>query len=344
MSKQDRQGVRTATHLEQKYNFGETFGKMQGAQTDIRNYVNALEKALREEYNELINTIYGNTEKIITDALKGYMQTGDFEQFQKDLETTLNTMRDDISDVEEAFQDALQDLIDAMEKSIRFHPEGGVGIGRDAAKANTLQVGWAAEFGKETVFLGNSYCAHNLGTPGASGFVAVASIEITDANADAPITFQLTRRSAGRTMTVYVRFANVDLAEPDLESVKFEGEDYGAFLCQESESVWMLYVAKADPDDEITVQRWSASPYMNDRITLTFPDGVQVEELPETYHEATPVVSQSALVDVIFPVGHTLLMYDTADPNELYAGTAWEKIVGEFPPADTQISAWRRTA
>lgn len=332
--------MRTAAHLEQKYNFGENFANVMGISTDLRNYVDAVGSALRNEYNEFIKEIYANINRTISDALEDYVKTGDFEQFQENLKTALDTMKDDISDAEETFRVFSEELA----KSIQLHPEGGVGIGRESDKENTLQVGWAAEFDKETVFRGNSYCAHNPGTPGASGYVAVASIEITGANADAPIAFQLTRRNAERSMTVYVQFANADSTEPDLESVKFEGEDYGAFLCQESESVWLLYVAKADPDDEVTVQRWSASPYMDDRIEVSFPEGEQVDELPEACYEVIPVVPQSALVDVIFPVGHTVLMYDTADPNELYPGTTWEKITGEFPPVDTQISAWRRTA
>ena len=61
MSKQDRQGVRTATELEQKYNFGKTFAEVMGIATDARTKAEAAEEKLNgnmtneEIYNFLTN-------------------------------------------------------------------------------------------------------------------------------------------------------------------------------------------------------------------------------------------------------------------------------------------------
>ncbi len=97
MSKQDRQGVRTAAHLEQKYNFGQSFAELMGISTDIRNYVEAVGSALREEYNEFVTKIYRDTEKIVMEALANYVKTGDFESFQQTLESEFQVMADRIS-------------------------------------------------------------------------------------------------------------------------------------------------------------------------------------------------------------------------------------------------------
>lgn len=97
MSKQDRQGVRTAANLEQKYNFGESFAKIMGISTDTRNYVDKVESELRQEFNEQVTKIYRDTEQVVIEALKNYVKTGDFEEFQQTLESEFVVMADRIS-------------------------------------------------------------------------------------------------------------------------------------------------------------------------------------------------------------------------------------------------------
>ena len=53
MSKQDRQGVRTATDLEQKYNFGKSFAEVMGLATDARDTANAAKEAIDNFDNNL---------------------------------------------------------------------------------------------------------------------------------------------------------------------------------------------------------------------------------------------------------------------------------------------------
>lgn len=208
--------------------------------------------------------------------------------------------------------------------------EDGVGIGKVPDKANTLQVGWDAEFDKDLVQIGNSYCSYSLGTSGVKGYVAVARIEITHTNANAPITFYLTRRNADSTMTVHVRFKNVSNIAPELDKISYEGVNYGAFLYQESSSVWVLYVEKTAQNDPITVQRWTTSPFMDGRAVVTFPVNEQVETLPQPWYRAGPFTPRN-IMDAFFPVGHIMLLYSHADPNDMYPGTTWVRIYGAFP-------------
>lgn len=207
--------------------------------------------------------------------------------------------------------------------------EDGVGIGKVPGKANTLQVGWDAEFDKDVVQKGNSYCSYSLGTSGVKGYVVAARIEITHTNANAPITFYLTRRNADSTMTVHVRFYNVSTVTPELDCITYEGSNYDAFLYQESSSVWVLYVAKTAQNDPITVQRWTTSPFMDGRVVVTFPNNEQSDTLPEPYYRATPTKVQSVL-DYIYPVGSIYLSYSHVSPATLFGGT-WERISGAFP-------------
>jgi hypothetical protein len=232
-------------------------------------------------------------------------------------------------------------------------------------KANTFEVGWDAEFDKTVTFKQNQYCYYSEGTSGATGYVAIARIEITHTNANAPITFYLTRRNADSTMTVHVRFKNVSTTNPGLDSIVYEGENYGAFLYQESASAWTLYVEKTSQNDPITLQRWTTSMFMDGRITVSFPGG-QVSALPNPYYRATPAVLRS-IIDCLLPVGMMIHLYSHADPNTMYPGTTWERIENSLLWATTeggvigwvsaqaakttsggyaftQVSVWRRTA
>lgn len=202
-------------------------------------------------------------------------------------------------------------------------------VGKVSEKSNTFEVGLDAEFYGTTVHRGNDFSAYSLGTSGVKGFIALAQIEITHTNANAPITFYLTRRNADSTMTVHVRFQNVSALTPGMDNVFYEGANYGAFMYQLSSSVWVLYVEKTAQNDPIAVQRWTTSPFMDGRIAVTFPDNTQVDTLPTPYYRATPLVAQS-IIDCLMPVGFVLTLYSHADPNTMYPGTTWTRITNAF--------------
>lgn len=208
--------------------------------------------------------------------------------------------------------------------------EDGVGLGKVPDKPNTFQVGWDAEFDKDLVQRGNSYSSYSQGTAGVKGYVTAARIEIIHTNANAPITFYLTRRNADSTMTVHVRFQNVSNLTPEIDSITYEGSNYGAFMYQESASVWVLYVEKTAQNDPITVQRWTTSPFMDGRAVVTFPSNEQVDTLPNPWYRAGPLIAESIL-DCFFPVGSIILRYDHADPNTMFPGSTWVRIYGAFP-------------
>lgn len=213
---------------------------------------------------------------------------------------------------------------------MHFGADGtSVAIGKVSEKSNTFEVGLDAEFNGTTVHRGNDYSAYSLGTSGVKGYIALAQIEITHTNANAPITFYLTRRNADSTMTVHVRFQNVSTLTPGIGNVFYEGSNYGAFMYQTSASVWMLYVEKTAQNDPVAVQRWTTSPFMDGRIVVTFPDSAQVDTLPTPYYRATPLVVQS-IIDCVMPVGFVLTLYSHADPNDMYPGTTWVRITNAF--------------
>jgi hypothetical protein len=88
--KQDRQGVRTAMDLERKWQFGKQFAEVMGVATDAQDAVTRVESDLRNEITEQSTSITRTTEEIVFNALKSYVETSDFGEFKRTLETEFN--------------------------------------------------------------------------------------------------------------------------------------------------------------------------------------------------------------------------------------------------------------
>lgn len=176
--------------------------------------------------------------------------------------------------------------------------------------------------------VGNKFTFSTPGVAGTAGYVLMARIEITAANADTPITFVLSRRQEEATMTVHVSLRNSTATASSLSSIRYEGSNYGAFLIKLDELTWDLYVQKGSTYDTITLQDWWTSYTMQSRVRITFP-GTLAASLPDTYYRATPLVPENIL-DSFMPVGYILLLYSQADPNTMYPGTTWARISNAF--------------
>lgn len=176
---------------------------------------------------------------------------------------------------------------------------------------------------------GNRYAFSTPGEAGKDGFINMARIKVTAANADTPITFVLSRRQAESTMTVHVRLNNSTATTSTVASVRYEGSNYGAFIAPGEDSLtWDLYVQKGSAYDTVTIQDWWTSKTMQSRVAVTFP-GSLVDTVPTPYWRAGPLVAESIL-DCFFPVGFVLILYSHADPNTMYPGSTWERIENRF--------------
>ncbi len=97
MSKQDRQGVRTAAGLEQKYQFGKTFAEIMGVATDARESVDSLAYTLRSEMAEQETSLRRDTEKIVMEATSTLVKQEDFDEYKETNNADLKVMADEIS-------------------------------------------------------------------------------------------------------------------------------------------------------------------------------------------------------------------------------------------------------
>lgn len=97
MSKQDRQGVRSAQDLEQKYSFGKRFAEILGIALDARDKVDSVQSTLRSEFTEQMTSITRNTEEIVMSALSKYVQETELEELRETFESEFAVMADRIS-------------------------------------------------------------------------------------------------------------------------------------------------------------------------------------------------------------------------------------------------------
>ena len=244
---------------------------------------------------------------------------------------------------------------------INYHPTGtALRFGGVAEEEDTFQND--LEF-RQT---GNSYAFQPEAFNGEKGYTVLAEISLNTLNVNAPIVFKINRRGATCPMNVYVRFASSSTStDPDLGSITYEGDNYGAFLVKSAESKWKLYVDNTSGWSNPCLQEWFTTDNQAARMSVEFPNE-QVASLPTPFYRATPVISKSVL-DAFYPVGYILFLYSHTDPNTMYPGTTWERIENSLLWATTpggvigwvsaqaakttsggyaftQVSVWRRTA
>lgn len=215
---------------------------------------------------------------------------------------------------------------------IHYGSDGkSIAFGKLSEKSGFMEVALDAELTGTTIQKGNSFCFSSGGTAGSTGYVQIATITVLRAAADNPIVFELVRRRVNGPMKVQFRFTATDNTTPEVQSITYEGENYGAFLCPLSASSWGLYVQKGLGNDIITVQRWYTSDRMlepaNPRIAVVFT-GSFADTLPDPFYRATPAKLRS-LLDFIYPVGSIYLAYNHTDPGTIFGGT-WERINNRF--------------
>ena len=132
-SKQDRQGVRTATDIERKYNlkWEQSFAELMGVSKDTRQNVDRVESELRSDMEVQVTSITRDTERIIMAALESYAETEDLDSFKQTVETELAVMAGKLSiNFEEMTTQVtdingdLQTVIENLQKHFDFSVDG----------------------------------------------------------------------------------------------------------------------------------------------------------------------------------------------------------------------------
>ena len=134
MSKQDRQGVRTAADIERKYNLGnydKEFARLMGVALDTRESVESVESELSSEIEQQVTSLTRNTERIIMAALESYLKTSDHEEFAQTVQSELTVLAEQITmnfttTTEQVtnINGDLQTVIEELQKHFEFSVDG----------------------------------------------------------------------------------------------------------------------------------------------------------------------------------------------------------------------------
>ncbi len=177
MSKQDRQGVRTAADIERKYNFGKSFAEVMGiateaqdaakqateavgetnerllqAETSIRRNEQAIEitasglETVEGDVVEQKSTIYSDMEQIIISALESYSKSDDLNAFKDTVMAQLKILNDQISinfqkstAQTDGVSNEFNSFVSTFSKFIRFDSDTAITIG-SGDSAITLEI------------------------------------------------------------------------------------------------------------------------------------------------------------------------------------------------------------
>ena len=259
------------------------------------------------------------TEKVFTELAGQYTVTGKSFIFAADGNSSY--------DVEVVATDDIKAISRATSASTAFtlmdyKADGtAASFGKVSEKSNTLENALALNQ------LGNRYTLSTPGVAGSEGFIRMATIEITAANADTPITFIFSSRQTPTPMTVHVSLRNSTATASSVGSITYEGTNYDAYLSPDDDVTWGLYVKKGTNYDTLTLQDWYTSNTMMSRVRVTFP-GTLVDQVPPPYYKATPAQLRSIL-DYIYPVGSVYISYSHNSPATMFGGT-WVRIENAF--------------
>ena len=210
-----------------------------------------------------------------------------------------------------------------------YHSSGrGMAVGKVAETADLFDVNLETRFRKSVEFSDNTFAFQPSAFNGEKGYTLLAVVTLSALNVNAPITFVINRRGALCPMTVYVRFASSSTSEdPDLASITYEGDNYGAFMVKDNTSTWKLYVDNTSGWSNPCLQEWFTTDNQRARLSVTFADE-QIETLPTPYYRATPAKMQSIL-DYVYPVGSVYISYSHVSPADMFGGT-WARISNAF--------------
>lgn len=130
-TKQDRQGVRTARELEQKYSFGKTFAELLGLINDNREKVDSVASSVYDEITQMATSLTRDAEQIVLSALASYTKKTDLEDFEKAVASELAVMAEAITMSFESLTTQitnvdgdLKTVVEELEKHFEFAIDG----------------------------------------------------------------------------------------------------------------------------------------------------------------------------------------------------------------------------
>lgn len=124
-AKQDRQGVRTASELEQKYKFGTQFAEIMGIATDARDSVNKVESVVYGEVTDQISSLTRDASGIAAKVGETSKNVDGLNTRTSTLEVTASGLSASISTVQTGLSEkANKEDVDEITEHFLFKEDG----------------------------------------------------------------------------------------------------------------------------------------------------------------------------------------------------------------------------
>ena len=133
------------------------------------------------------------------------------------------------------------------------------------------------------------------------GYVGFAQLKIESSYVNRPIEFELICRGRETPCYVSVQFNNGDTTDPDLKSLRYCGCDYGIFIQKTDVSTWVLYYAKTEAYDSVTIADIKKA---TQGIAITYPNIFASTKPTENVTDATigGSVKYASILSSVLPI------------------------------------------
>ena len=125
------------------------------------------------------------------------------------------------------------------------------------------------------------YVFDTSGTPGAGGYINIATITINNTYQDAVLVFQVIRRGTKAPVTIFLKYKNQNTTDPEIDYFLYSGDATRGSLgiYKSAPGVWNLCLQKTGIQDNFTVTMFKTS-YGLMKVTVNF-SGSQISVLPD---------------------------------------------------------------
>ena len=140
-----------------------------------------------------------------------------------------------------------------------------------------------------------SYVHHATGTGGASGYVNIATIKVSETYQNIPIAFEIFRRGTFQSTRLYLTFNSVDGTDPTINKLLFDGhgvsDDFA--IAKNATSTWYLYIRKTERYDDIAIAEYHTNFSYMSGVAITWTN-THASSLPSGATKATKITEASA--------------------------------------------------
>lgn len=119
---------------------------------------------------------------------------------------------------------------------------------------------------------------------GSTGYIHIATFQISDTYQNSPIVMELSKRGVPPTCTLYIQFTNAASTDPALGWFGYTGANYSCYMYKSATSTWDLYVQKSEAYDTIDVIRFHKPVYLTG-VSVTWKN-IYSSALPSGGHTA----------------------------------------------------------